>query len=232
MLKGIENWIVDFIISVQSWSLKMLLEQLDGYKLDITAIQELRWLDKRVMEKRNHVIFYSCQKKSHMFGTGFVSKIIKHLILDFQVKSHRTCRPRIKGKFFNYSLIRAHSPTEDKADEEKDSFCDDLDEIYGECPKRDCKIIIGDMNAKVGKEQIYRPVIGKHSLHKRSNDNGKRLINFASSKNVVVVSTMFEHKDIHKGHENPLMEMCLFWATVTNRFSFHYEVTLVSIHWS
>jgi hypothetical protein len=54
------------------------------------------------------------------------------------------------------------------------------------------------MNAKVGKEQIYRSVIGKHSLHKSSNDNGMRLINFASSRNMVVGSIMFEHKDIHK----------------------------------
>jgi hypothetical protein len=178
----------------------MLLEQLDSYKLDKTAIQELRWLDNRVVEKRDHVIFYSCQKKSHTFGIGFiVSKKIKHHIIDFKVKCHRICRLRIKGKFFNYSLICAHSPTEDKVDEEKNSFYDELDEIHGECPKRDCKIIIGDMNAKVGNEQIYRPVIGKHSLHKRSNDNRMRLINFASSKNMVVGSTMFEHKDIHKG---------------------------------
>jgi exonuclease III len=71
----------------------MLLEQLDSYKLDITAIQELRWLDKGVMEKKGHVVFYSCQKVSHMFGTGFiVSKKIKHIILNFQAKSHRTCR--------------------------------------------------------------------------------------------------------------------------------------------
>jgi hypothetical protein len=93
MLKGLENWIVECVIFVQSWSLKMLLEQLDSYKLDITAIQELRWLGKAVMEKRDHVIFYSCQKKSHMFATAFtVSKKIKHLILDFQAKSHRTCK--------------------------------------------------------------------------------------------------------------------------------------------
>jgi hypothetical protein len=95
---------------------------------------------------------------------------------------------------FNYSLICVHSPTEDKADEENDSFNDELDKIYGDCPNRDCKIIIGDMNAKVGKEQVYRPVIGKHSLHKRSNDNGMKLINFASSRNMVVGSTMLEHK--------------------------------------
>ncbi|PNF20952.1 hypothetical protein B7P43_G10417 [Cryptotermes secundus] len=74
----------------------MLLEQLDSYKLDITAIQELRWLGKGVMEKRDHVVLYSCQKKSHMFGTGYiVNKKRKHLILAFQAKSHRTCRLRI-----------------------------------------------------------------------------------------------------------------------------------------
>jgi hypothetical protein len=32
-------------------ALEMILEQLDSYKLDITAIQELRWLGKRVMGK-------------------------------------------------------------------------------------------------------------------------------------------------------------------------------------
>jgi exonuclease III len=53
-------------------ALKILLEQPDSHKLDITAIQELRWLDKGVMEKGIHVIFYSCQKKIHMFGTGFI----------------------------------------------------------------------------------------------------------------------------------------------------------------
>jgi hypothetical protein len=60
------------------------------------------------------------------------------------------------------------------------------------------KIIIGDMNAKVGKEDAYRPVIGKYSLHNKSNDNSMRLINFASSRNMVIGGTMFNHRDIHK----------------------------------
>ena len=36
------------------------------------------------------------------------------------------------------------------------------------------------------------------SLHQNSNDNGVRIVNFATSKNLVVKSTMFPHRDIHK----------------------------------
>lgn len=37
------------------------------------------------------------------------------------------------------------------------------------------KIVAGDFNAKVGREDIYFPTIGKHSLHEDSNDNGVQL---------------------------------------------------------
>ena len=58
--------------------------------------------------------------------------------------------------------------------------------------------MLGDCNAKVGHERQYRRVIGCHSLHEISNDNGNRLIDFASEKNLVIKSTHFPRKDIHK----------------------------------
>ena len=48
------------------------------------------------------------------------------------------------------------------------------------------------------RENIFRPTIGKEGLHQDSNDNGVRLVNFATSKNLVVKSTMFPHRNIHK----------------------------------
>jgi hypothetical protein len=60
------------------------------------------------------------------------------------------------------------------------------------------KILLGDFNAKVGKENIFKPTIGNHSLHVDSNDNGVRIVNCAASKNLVVKSTMFPHRNIHK----------------------------------
>jgi hypothetical protein len=70
----------------------MLLEQLDRYKLDVTVIQEMRWIVEGVTEKKNHIVFYSYQRKDHIFGTGFIiNKRIKHLIMDFKIKSSTMC---------------------------------------------------------------------------------------------------------------------------------------------
>ena len=60
------------------------------------------------------------------------------------------------------------------------------------------KSLLGDFNAKVGRENIFKPTIGNESLHQDSNDNGVRIVNFGTSKNVVVKSTMFPHRNIHK----------------------------------
>jgi len=44
------------------------------------------------------------------------------------------------------------------------------------------KMLLGDFNAKVGREKIFKPTVGQESLHQDSNDNGVRLVNFATSK--------------------------------------------------
>jgi hypothetical protein len=53
------------------------------------------------------------------------------------------------------------------------------------------KMLLGDFNAKVGREDTFKPTIENESLHEISNDNGVRIANFATSKNLTVKSTMF-----------------------------------------
>jgi len=60
------------------------------------------------------------------------------------------------------------------------------------------KILLGDFNAKLGIENILKPTIGNKSLHQDSNDDGVRIVNFATSKNPVAKSTVFLHGNIHK----------------------------------
>jgi hypothetical protein len=43
-------------------------------------------------------------------------------------------------------------------------------------------ILLGDFNAKLNKEGIFRPTTGNDSLQKDSTDNGVKSLNFATSK--------------------------------------------------
>jgi endonuclease/exonuclease/phosphatase family metal-dependent hydrolase len=61
------------------------------------------------------------------------------------------------------------------------------------------EILLGDFNAKcVWRENNFEPTIGNESLHQDCNDNGVRIVNFATSKILVVNSMMFLHRNIHK----------------------------------
>jgi hypothetical protein len=60
------------------------------------------------------------------------------------------------------------------------------------------KILLENFNEKVGRENILNPTIGDDSLHQNTNDNGVRIVNFATSKNLVVKSTMFLHQNFRK----------------------------------
>jgi hypothetical protein len=75
----------------------------------------------------------------------------------------------------------------------KDSFDEELEEVFDHFPKYRMTILLGDFNAKVGRLATLKLTIGNESLHQDSNDNGVRVVNFATSKNLVVKSSMFPH---------------------------------------
>ena len=77
-------------------------------------------------------------------------------------------------------------------------FHEELEQVFDHFPKYHMKILLGDFNAKVGRENILKATIGWESLHQDSKDNGVRIVNFTTLKNLVVKSTMFAHLNIHK----------------------------------
>jgi hypothetical protein len=104
----------------------------------------------------------------------------------------------LRGRWCHIIVLKVHAPTEDKTDDVKDSFYEELEPVFDKFLKYHMKILSGDFNAKVGREDIFKPTIGNESLHEISNDNGVRSVNFASSKNFRVKSMMFPHRNIHK----------------------------------
>ena len=114
---------------------------------------------------------------------GFVSDRMSYIVL--------------RGRLCNIIVLIVHAPSEEKSDSSNDSFYEELEQVFDHFPKFDMKILLADFNAEVERENIFKPTIGNESLHQDSNDNGVRIVNFATSKNLVK-STMFPHRDIHR----------------------------------
>ena len=104
----------------------------------------------------------------------------------------------LRGRWCNIIVLNVHAPSEEESDSSKDRFYEELEQVFDHFPKYYLKILLGDFNTKVGRENIFNLTIGNESLHQNSNDNGVRIVNFATSKNLIVKSTMFPHRDIHK----------------------------------
>jgi hypothetical protein len=62
--------------------------------------------------------------------------------------------------------------TTETADNIKDSFYGELGRIFDQSPRYDTKILLGDLSAKVGTEDIFKLTIRNLSSYKISNDNG------------------------------------------------------------
>jgi exonuclease III len=58
-----------------------------------------------------------------------------------------------------------HTPTEDKNDDTKDSFNEELTQVFNNFPKYHIKILLGDVNANLRRIDISKPTIGNDSLH-------------------------------------------------------------------
>jgi hypothetical protein len=66
----------------------------------------------------------------------------------------------LRGRWCYIIVLEVHAPTEDKTDDVKDSLYEELERVFDKFVKCHMKILLGDFNAKVGKEDIFKPIIG------------------------------------------------------------------------
>jgi hypothetical protein len=80
----------------------------------------------------------------------------------------------------------------------KENFYEGLERVFDKFPEYHMKMLLENFNVKVDRKDIFKPTIGNESSHKISHDNGVRIVNFATSKNLTVKTAMFPHRNIHK----------------------------------
>jgi hypothetical protein len=115
-------------------------------------VQELRWDKEGTLRAGEYTFFYGKGQENHQLGTGFfVHQGIVSAIKRVEYVSGRMSHTVLRGCWCNIIVLNAHAPTEEKGDDPKDSFYEELEEVFDNFPNSHMKILLGDFNAKVGR---------------------------------------------------------------------------------
>ena len=99
----------------------------------------------------------------------------------------------------NITIIQAFAPTSNYSDDDVEYLCEELQKVLDKTPKKDILVVQGDWNAKIGEEACkeWKGTCGRH-CNTKSNDRGRRLLEFASYNDLVVANTFNPHKTSKK----------------------------------
>jgi exonuclease III len=66
----------------------------------------------------------------------------------------------LRGRWCHIIVLNVNAPREDKTDKVKGRFYEELERVFDKFPKYHMKILLGDFNAEVGKEDISNRQLG------------------------------------------------------------------------
>jgi hypothetical protein len=117
------------------------------------------------------------------------------MIINFTPINERLCVIRIKGRFFNYSLIHIHAPTNDSEEEAKDQFYEQLERAY----TQPAQVMTWSWWWKTRTQKLAgnRTSANDRQAQPAYEYNGRRLVDFAAGRQMAIKSTYFMHKEIH-----------------------------------
>ena len=155
--------------------------------------------DGKGFKRRDYLFFCTGPTDSSHHGVGLM--IQKDLNPNFDVVSERICHASINLPKNKLHVISAYAPTlnnSEKDEKVRDDFYRQLEKAVSKIPERDNLVVVGDFNAKTGSSwNKYKSTIGKFGKGS-TNSNGERLLEFASSHDLVLTNTCFKHKLCHR----------------------------------
>lgn len=175
-----------------------MVTELDKQKILILAVQETRITDEDTIDYGNYRMFKSKTDRRIGKGTPLLGMaILVHKKVLGSVKKVTPVNNRLMTIDFqsanrNYTLVNAHAPTNvdnKKNPKETEKYWQTLNKTMSKIPRNNTAILIGDMNAQLGKERINRKTIGKYPAHKHTNKNGTRLVDLCIQHNLKIMST-------------------------------------------
>jgi hypothetical protein len=147
------------------------------------GVQEVRWKKGGTEWTADYTFYYGEGNGDHQLGTGFfIHKRTVPAYKRMEIIRDAMSHTILRGCWCNIIVLNVHTPCEDKSDDVKDSFYEELRCVFEQFLRYDIKMLLGDFDAKIGRQDIFKPTKRNETLHEISNDNGVRVVNFGTSK--------------------------------------------------
>lgn len=178
--------------------------ELKRLNIDIAALSETRFLDDGSLSDNQYTFFWkglpAGSRKIH--GVGFA---IKDDLVPVLSELPRGISERLMTLTYQLpdktyvTVISAYAPTLDSEPETKDAFYEQLENTLRHVPKQHRIILLGDFNARVGRQaDLWPGIIGTNGIG-NVNANGARLLSKCAEHNLVVTNTIFRQRNKYKG---------------------------------
>lgn len=119
-------------------------------------------------------------------------------LMEWKPANSRIIQARLKGTQTNLSIIQCYGPTNESNDRDKEAFYEQLQVTFENVHCRDLLLVMGDLNAKVGSDNLnFERVMGREGCGVQ-NYNGERLVEWCAFNNMIIGGTLFPHRNIHK----------------------------------
>ncbi|XP_046976400.1 uncharacterized protein LOC124542503 [Vanessa cardui] len=176
----------------------IVARELGRYNVDIAALSETHLADEGELVERGggYTFFWKGTPASEprRSGVGFAIKTtLASKLVEYPVGiSDRVMFLRLhleNDKHLN--IISVYSPTLDKSDDVKDHFYEELSQTLSRIRSCEKILLLGDFNARVGRDFEACPgVLGRHGIG-NMNSNGQLLLTLCSQFHLAITNTMF-----------------------------------------
>ncbi|VDL92435.1 unnamed protein product [Schistocephalus solidus] len=176
------------------------------YKVDIAALRETRFSEQGQLEEvgAGYTFFGSGRSKADRRDDGVAFAIRNDIVgrlpsLPQGINDHlMSLRLPLWGDKFA-SILSAYAPPMTSSDAAKYKLYDDLHALLATVPKAENLIVLGDFNARVGKDRAsWRRVLSSHGLGS-CNDNGLLLLRTCVEHRLLLTNTFFPPPDAGEG---------------------------------
>ena len=206
-------------LHIAAWNVRTLLDapgrherrtaiigrELGRYNIDIAALSETRISgESEFVEDGAGYTFFCIGKpegQPRQAGVGFA---VRSSMLQYIQQSPIGISPRLMKLQLRLRsgltavLVSAYAPTMTATEDEKEAFYESLNAVIKSVPYKHKLFILGDFNARVGRDYSTWPrVLGHHSVG-NENSNGSLLLQTCNQNELAITNTYFQQANKYK----------------------------------